>query len=133
MRRRLNRAIQENEGLRKRLSKIEFLIGGEAPADENEIILDFRNRLDDLERIVSGKKRLRVIDCVGVVEKNLKPISAKIKNQVRFTFLENEYAKQNSQLVASVAKQNDNTEAGFPIDPRDIFFNRFSDWPSNQS
>lgn len=55
MRRRLNRAIQENEGLRKRLSKIEFLIGGEAPADENEIILDFRNRLDDLERIVSDK------------------------------------------------------------------------------
>ena len=40
----------------------------------------------------------------------------KIKNQVRFTFLENEYAKQNSQLVASVAQQNDNTEAGFRID-----------------
>ena len=55
MRRRLNRAIQENEGLRKRLSKIEFLIGGEAPADENEIILDFRNRLDDLERIASDR------------------------------------------------------------------------------
>ena len=55
MRRRLNRAIQENEGLRKRLSKIEFLIGGEAPADENEIILDFRNRLDALERKVSRR------------------------------------------------------------------------------
>lgn len=79
MRRRLNRAIQENEGLRKRLSKIEFLIGGEAPADENEIILDFRNRLDDLERIVSGKKRLRVIDCVGIVEK--KSETDKCKNQ----------------------------------------------------
>ena len=60
---------------------------------------------------------LRVKDCVGVL-KNLKPKSTKIKNQVRFTFLENEYAKQNSQLVASVAKQNDNTEAGFQIDPK---------------
>ena len=59
------------------------------------------------------KIRLRFIDCGGVAGKILKPKSTKIKNQVRFTFLENEYAKQNSQLVASVAKQNDNTEAGF--------------------
>ena len=126
MRRRLNRAIQENEGLRKRLSKIEFLIGGEAPADENEIILDFRNRLDDLERIVSGKKTPTRYRLCRRCEKNLKPISAKIKNQVRFTFLENEYAKQNSQLVASVAKQNDNTEAGFPIGPKRYIFQSLS-------
>ena len=75
-----------------------------------------------LKGLFQIKIRLRVIDCVGVVEKNLKPISAKIKNQVRFTFLENEYAKQNSQLVASVAKQNDNTEAGFPIGPKRYIF-----------
>ena len=72
MRRRLNRAIQENEGLRKRLSKIEFLIGGEAPADENEIILDFRNRLDALERKVSRRisptQFNRLFSCVGVFE-----------------------------------------------------------------
>ena len=72
VRRRLNRAIQENEGLRKRLSKIEFLIGGEAPADENEIILDFRNRLDALERKVSGRispsQLNRLFSCVGVFE-----------------------------------------------------------------
>ena len=54
--------------------------------------------------------------------KILKPTSTKIKNQVRFTFLENEYAKQNSQLVASVAKQNDNTEAGFPIDAKILIY-----------
>ena len=56
----------------------------------------------------------------------------KIKNQVRFTFLENEYAKQNSQLVASVAQQNDNTEARFQIDtPIDSL--EPSDWPRAKS
>ena len=69
---------------------------------------------------------------MGVIEKILKLVSLKIKNQVRFTFLENEYAKQNSQLVASVAQQNDNTEAGFRIDvPIDSL--KPSDWSRTKS
>ena len=69
---------------------------------------------------------------MGVIEKILKLVSLKIKNQVRFTFLENEYAKQNSQLVASVAQQNDNTEARFQIDtPIDSL--EPSDWPRAKS
>lgn len=50
VRRRLNRAIQDNEALRKRLDKLEFLVGGDAPADENQIILNINKRIDLLEK-----------------------------------------------------------------------------------
>ena len=41
--------IKDNNMLRKRLEKIEFLIGGEAITKDNEIIRGFNTRLDALE------------------------------------------------------------------------------------
>ena len=65
VRRRLNRAIQDNEGLRKRIEKLEFLLGGEAPTEENQLVQGITRRIDLLEKEeIEGKvmfNRLREV------------------------------------------------------------------------
>ena len=73
VRRRLNRAIQDNEGMRKRLEKLEFLLGGEAATGENQLVATITKRIDLLEKeeiegkVIINKMRADVDETIGLV------------------------------------------------------------------
>lgn len=88
VRRRLNRAIQDNEGLRKRLEKLEFLLGGEAATEENQLVLSITRRIDVLEKeeiegkVKFNKMRADVDETSGLVNNAISRTN-KIEDEIK--------------------------------------------------